>query len=136
MIPHFQLGRLALCLLELDPDLVRLLGAAPRPSRWERDALLLRHNLIWCRRQVTILNLRVFSAARKPFTLQRQGMGPQEGVAPSISALPKRCVSWLRYSGIGTEGGNCTHTALRPPTPRAGASAVPPRRHMAGASES
>jgi hypothetical protein len=38
----------------------------------------------------------------------------------------------LTYSGIGTEGGSCTHTALRPPAPRAGASAISPHRHTAG----
>src|SRR5262245_66514075 len=43
--------------------MVRLLGAAPRPSRLERDALLLRHNLIWCRRRGSHPNLLLFRQA-------------------------------------------------------------------------
>ena len=64
--------------------MVRLLGAAPRASRWERDTLLLRHNLRWCRRQVTILNLRGFGAARKPFTPQRQEWSRRWGSNPTL----------------------------------------------------
>src|SRR5262245_52608905 len=69
--------------------MVRLLGAAPRPSRLDRDALLLRHNLGWCRRRRSHPNLLLVRQARRLTTPQRQGMEPQVGIEPNPSTLPK-----------------------------------------------
>ena len=55
--------------------------------------------------------------------LHRRGPEGPAGFKPAVSACSNHAAK------IGAGGGSCTHMGLRPPAPRAGASAIPPRPH-------